>query len=120
VAWFGDSRGSFYRVRGGHCRGGRREEGAPSMAAGSGCFQDGRFRSYDDIGEGMRCGRCFGSTCSRGGGRCGGGSGSKLRRRRWLGLRPEEGEEGAGLGWAERLSGSGTLGRPISEKKRRK
>jgi hypothetical protein len=27
---------------------------------------------------------------------------SKPRRWRWLGLRPEEGEEGAGLGWAER------------------
>jgi hypothetical protein len=33
VAWFGDPRGSFYRVQGGHWRGGRREEGAPSMVA---------------------------------------------------------------------------------------
>jgi hypothetical protein len=29
------SSGSFYRARGGHWRGGRREEGAPSMAAGT-------------------------------------------------------------------------------------
>jgi hypothetical protein len=36
VAWFGDPRGIFYRGRGGQWRGDRREEGAPSMAAGTG------------------------------------------------------------------------------------
>jgi hypothetical protein len=35
VAWFRDPQGSFYRGRGGHYRGGRREEAVPSMVAGT-------------------------------------------------------------------------------------
>jgi hypothetical protein len=66
VAWFGDPRGSFYRGRGGQWRGGRREEGAPSMAAGMGA--DGASRKGNDVSFGGERRRRGGSSpCGEGG-----------------------------------------------------
>jgi hypothetical protein len=64
VAWFGDPRGSFYRARGGHWRGGRREEGAPSMVAGTGADGASGKGNYEtDVSKGgERNWRRFGST----------------------------------------------------------
>jgi hypothetical protein len=47
------SSGSFYRGRGGHWRGGRREEGAPSMAAGIGANgASGKGNHETDVSKG--------------------------------------------------------------------
>jgi hypothetical protein len=47
------SSGSFYRGRGGHWRGGRREEGVPSMAAGIGTNGVSRKGNHEtDVSKG--------------------------------------------------------------------
>jgi hypothetical protein len=66
VTWFGDPRGSFYRGRGGHWRGGRIVEGAPSMVARTGA--DGASGKGNDISFGGERGRRGGSSpCGEGG-----------------------------------------------------
>jgi hypothetical protein len=66
VAWFRDHRGSFYRGRGGHWRGDRREEEAPSMAAGMGA--DGASVKGNDASfRGERGRRGCSSPCGEGG-----------------------------------------------------
>jgi hypothetical protein len=66
MAWFRDSRGSFYRGRGGHWRGGRREKGAPSVAVGMGA--DGASRKGNNVSFGGERRRRGGSSpCSEGG-----------------------------------------------------
>jgi hypothetical protein len=66
VAWFGDPRGIFYRGRGGQWRGDRREEGAPSMATGTGA--DGALGKGNDVSfEGERGWRGGSSPYGEGG-----------------------------------------------------
>jgi hypothetical protein len=96
----------FYRGRGGHWRGDRREEGAPSMVAGMGADGvSGKGNDEMDISKGgERNRRHFGSTswCTGAGqegeqARRGGGSRSMAA----LGFNTEEGERGEWASWAK-------------------
>jgi hypothetical protein len=101
---------SFDRGWGRHWRGGRREEGAPSMAVGMGADGASGKGNYEtDISKGGESNeRHFGSTSRCTGAvregeqaRRGGGSRSMVA----LGFNTEEGERGEWAGWAKWLHG---------------
>jgi hypothetical protein len=115
------SSGSFYRGQGGHWRGGRREEGVPSMAADMEADgASGKGNDEIDVSKGgERNQRYFGSTSWCTGAawegeqvRCGGGGRSMAA----LGFNSGEGERGEWAGWAKWPHGPDEAGQVREER----